>query len=75
MVSNNPLTLFQALPMAGKFPMQILLFSIQAQFMVQALSFPFSQNLPEFLIMKTSTSVTRQLKWKSNSQNRVNVSI
>lgn len=80
MGSNKPLTLFQILSMAGKFPVQILPFSIQAEFMVQlcsehALTLPFSQNLPELCIMKTSTSVTHQLKWKSNSKNRVKVSI
>lgn len=32
MVSNKPLTLFQAPPMSGKFPMQILLFSTEAEF-------------------------------------------
>jgi len=80
MVSNKPFTLFQALPTAGKFPKQVLLFSIQAEFMVQlcseqTLSVPFSQNLPELCIRKTSVSVTRKLKRKSNSQNRVKVSI
>lgn len=34
-------------------------------------SFPFLHNLPELHMMKTCTSVTHQLKWKSNSQNRV----
>lgn len=76
MLSNTPLILHQALPTARKLPMQILLFSIQAEFTVQlcseqTLSLPFSQNLPELHIIKPSTSVTHQLKWKSNSQNRV----
>lgn len=74
-MSSKSFTLLQALPIAGKIQMHILLLSIQAEFTVQlcseqTLSIPFSQNFPELGIMKISISVTCQLKWKSNSQGK-----
>lgn len=74
-MSYKSFTLFQALPIMN-LTVQFFLLSIQTELMGQLCSEqtpspPSSQNQPEFCIMKTSNFVTCQLKWKSNSLNRV----